>query len=117
MTGMDRITPTARVRAVLGGAYGAAVRASGVGTEHLLVALADRDAGPAGEVLDEYQVTPVVATAMLRTAAGAWHDGDRFGDGGGSLAELEWYGRRKPMNYTTALGVAPADVRARLSRA
>src|SRR5690349_22075266 len=62
MTGMDRITPTARVRAVLGGAYGAAVRASGVGTEHLLVALADRDAGPAGEVLDEYQVTPVVAT-------------------------------------------------------
>jgi hypothetical protein len=104
--------PDAGVRNTLSGALRAASRAPGIGTEHLLVALAGA-AGRTGsqrgaaEVLDEFGVTPVPLTDVLRQQEWTATDEATPDAETGPLGDLERFGKkRNPVSYTGAARAA-----------
>jgi hypothetical protein len=99
--------PDAGVRQALISAFAAGAGGAGeVGTEHLLLGLAGR--GAAGRLLDEFGVTLVPLTDVLRQRRWDAADEAAGGDDTGPLGDLEWRPgkQRRPMNYTGAARAA-----------
>jgi hypothetical protein len=96
----------AGVRRALIGAFAAA--AGGVGTEHLLLGLVGTGGGEAGRILDEFGVTVVPLTDVLRQRRWTVTDEAAEGEDTGPLGDLEWRPgkQRRPMNYTGAARAA-----------
>lgn len=99
------VGPTGPVTSVLASAFGAAAGGDGrVDTEHILAGLTIRHSGAAGRVLDEFDVTPVTATAALRNASGQWRSDDVADNG--EDHPLDNLGLHRPVRYTSAARAA-----------
>jgi hypothetical protein len=99
--------PDAGVRQALIGAHAAG--AAGIGTEHLLLGLVGMGAGDAGRILDEFGITVVPLTDVLRQRRWTATDEAAEGDETGPLGDdLEWRPgkQHRPMDYSGAARAA-----------